>query len=423
MRHPRERRSSLGDGRGASLFAEEMSRRDLLRRVGAGMTLGGLLAACGGSGGGAAGGDAQAVPLPRLDNPVRWPIFSDNKPIASGLEPETGGTLQIYNWVSYLNEAVVKNFCKKYHCSYAITTFNTMSEAIAKLGTGQFQFDIFFPTIDVIGALIESRTLRPLNHDYIPNMANVWPDYRDPFYDEGWQYTTPYTIYTTGMAWRKDKVSLQPSWAMPWQSGSYKGKVAVLDDYRSGIALALMKSGIFNLNTTNTSQIQAAGRQLQDLVSLVDVRIDNNDYTDVPSGKTWVHEAWSGDILASPYYLPKGTPDDVVGYWFPSNLEGPCQNDLMTIPASGKNPVLAHLFINYLLDIQNAFENFSYTLYQQPITAMTAARLTKEGLIPPSLRSCVVSPQTFKKGIMMLELPASADAVWEQSWLSFSKGL
>ena len=50
--------------------------------------------------------------------------------------------------------------------------------------------------------------IRPLNHSYIPNIANTWPDYRNPFYDQDWQYTTPYSIYTTGMAWRKDKVNL-----------------------------------------------------------------------------------------------------------------------------------------------------------------------------------------------------------------------
>jgi len=110
------------------------------------------------------------------------------------------------------------------------TTFNTMTEAITKLHTGQFDFDIFVPTVDVLGNLVESKLIRPLNHSYIPNMANTWPDYRDPFYDQQWQYTTPYSIYTTGMAWRKDKVNLTPGWDMPWHASQYKGKVAVLDE-------------------------------------------------------------------------------------------------------------------------------------------------------------------------------------------------
>ena len=59
--------------------------------------------------------------------------FADNEPIQSGLPPEDG-VLQIYNWVAYINQAVVDGFAKKYHVpTPQVTTFNTMSEAIAKL--------------------------------------------------------------------------------------------------------------------------------------------------------------------------------------------------------------------------------------------------------------------------------------------------
>jgi spermidine/putrescine transport system substrate-binding protein len=407
-----------------------MSRRDFLAKVGLGTAAGGVLAACGASRSGSSGTTvptAAGPRLPRPNRPVKWPIFSDNAPIKSGLAPEKDATLQIYNWVAYINEAVVKNFCKKYQCKYQITTFNTMEEAIAKLATGQLKFDIFFPTIDVIGSLVEEKLMRPLNHSYIPNITNAWSDYQNPFYDQGWQYSVPYTIYTTGMAWRKDHVPENPytmenPWAMPWQA-KYKGKVAILDDYREGISLALMKNGIFDLNTTSGSQIAAAGQQLRDLQSLVDVRIDNNDYTDIPAGKTWIHEAWSGDIASAPAYLPKGTSIDVLGYWFPTDGRGPVNNDLITVLSSGENPVLAHLFQNYLLDPDNAIENYSYTGYMQPLTAITPQRLVAEKLLPPSLMSTVVLPSYFRRGVLELELPTQANLEWEQAWNSFSKGL
>ena len=427
MAHPRENRSAASDSPASGL-----SRRDFLRgagSAGAGLALGGLLAACGSSSGGTTtpgGGGTTSSTLPsppRPNHPVRWPIYADNKAIASNLQPEQGATLEIYNWVAYLNEAVVKSFCKKYNCKYTLTTFNTMTEAIAKLGSGQFQFDVFFPTIDVIGQLIETKLMRPLNHSYIPNISNTWSDYQNPFYDQGWQYTTPYSIYTTGMAWRKDKVNLTPGWDMPWQASAYKGKVALLDDYREGISLALLKRGIYDLNTTSTAQIQQAGADLQQLSSLVNVRIDNNDYTDVPTGKTWVHEAWSGDMAAAYEYLPKGTSIDTLGYWFPSDGKGPVANDLMTVLSTGKNPVLSHLFINYLLDVHNAIENYSYVGYMQPLTAVTAQRLVQEQLLPTQLTSTVVTPADFRTGVEELELPTSANAVWESTWNSFSKGL
>src|SRR5579864_1595185 len=426
--HPREGWIEPGVRRRRPPEETAISRRQLLG-AGAGLALGGLLAGCGGSSSGSgttvkAPTGAGGVPLPRQNAPVKWPIFSDNKPIASGLAPETGATLQIYNWVAYINEATIKNFCKLHNCKYQLTTFNTMSEAIAKLGSGQLKFDVFFPTVDVLGQLIEAKMMRPLNHSYIPNLANTWTDYRSPFYDVGAQYTMPYSIYTTGMAYRKDKVgNLTPSWNMPWQASQYKGKVAVLDDDRETIGLALLRAGNLDLNTTNTAQVQAAGAALRQLSSLTNVRIDNNDYTDVPTGKTWVHHGWSGDMAASYQYLPKGTSVDVLGYWFPPNNRGPVANDLMVNLTSGSNPVLSHMFINYFLDVNNALDNYSYVGYMQPLSEVTPQKLISEQLLPPQLTSTVVLPSYFRNGIFELELPPAATQVWESTWNSFSHGL
>ncbi len=418
--HPREGWSEGGIRRRPDPEESALSRRQLLA-AGAGLAFGGLLAGC--SSTNPAGASSADPPLPRRNSHFKWPVYPDNKAIASGLQPEKGATLQLYNWVAYINEAVVKSFCKKHDCKYSITTFNTIEEALAKLTSGELKFDVFFPTVPVIGQLVAAKLIRPLNHSYIPNMANVWPDYRDPFYDRGWQYTTPYSIYTTGIAWRKDKVNLSPSWDMPWQGAKYKGKVAVLDDYRETISLALLRAGNLDLNTTSTAQINAAGRALSQLSALTNVRIDNNDYTDVPTGKTWIHHAWSGDMAAAAGYLPKGTSIDTVGYWIPPDKRGPIANDLMVNLTTGSNPVLSHLFINYMLDVSNALNNYSYVGYMQPLTEVTPKKLTQEQLLPPQLASTVVLPEYFRSGLFQLELPPAADTVWKSTWNTFSKGL
>ena len=87
-----------------------------------------------------------------------------------------------------------------------MTTFENMDVALAKLRSGKLNFDVFFPTIDVMGQLVYGKMIQPLNHSYIPNITQAWPDFTNPFYDGKWQYSVPYTIYTTGIAWRKDHV-------------------------------------------------------------------------------------------------------------------------------------------------------------------------------------------------------------------------
>jgi spermidine/putrescine transport system substrate-binding protein len=404
-----------------------MTRRGFLTRtagagllaLGAGAALEACAPALAGSG---------SVQLPRKNNPVTWPLFKDNPPIKSGLPPETGATLQIYNWVAYVNQTCLNNFAKRYNCKVQLTTFNTMNEAIAKLRSG-LSFDVFMGvTVDVLGQLIESKLIQPLNHSYIPNIAQAWPDFTSPFYDQGWRYTVPYTIYTTGISWRKDLVPENPyAMSNPWHQmlwqPKYKGKTAILDDYREGISLGLMRNGLYDLNTTDPRQIALSRRSLQELSSLVNVRIDNNDYTEVPTGQTWIHHSWSGDMAAAAYYMPKGVPVETVGYWFPTDGRGPVANDTNTVLRSASNPVLAHLFLNYLEDLPNVLENISFNGYMQPLTEVTPQRLIKEKLLPPSLISTVVLPSYFRRGLGELQLPVDTDALWQQAWLVASNGL
>ena len=147
----------------------------------------------------------------------------------------------------------------------------------------------------------------------------------------------PYTIYTTGIAWRKDHVNENPytmtnPWAMLWQP-KYKGRIAILDDYREGISLGLMKNGNYDLNTTNPDRSPPPARPSRSSAHLVNVRIDNNDYTQVPSASIWIHHAWSGDIAAAEYYMPKGVTVKNIGYWFPADGRGPVANDTNVVLA------------------------------------------------------------------------------------------
>jgi len=387
---------------------------------------GSLLSAC--SGALAAGPAGRTLPLPRPDRPVTWPIYADNKPIKSGLLPERNATLKIYNWVAYVNQQCLNDFGKKYNCKVELTTFNTMTEALAKLSSGQVNFDVFMGvTNDVIGKTVAEKLIQPLNQSYIPNIDQAWSEFTNPFYDQHWQYTVPYTIYTTGISWRKDHLSDSPaSWpngyAFPWQS-KYAGKVAILDDYRESTSLALLKSGIYDLNTTDPAQLAQAQHALQDLVRITNVHIDNNDYTEVPSGQMWIHHAWSGDMAAAASYMPKGVPVDVVGYWFPQDGKGPTANDTNAILRGAQNPVLAHLFLNYLLDLPNVLTNISFNGYMQPIYGVTQQRLVHEGILPKSLISTVVLEENLKHGLWELQLPVEADLAWQQAWQVVSLGI
>ena len=132
---------------------ELISRRGFLRQgAAAGLLLGGgssLLAACSssakpGTPTGTPTLTSGGIPLPRPHNPVTWPLYKDNPAIASNLPPETGATLRLYNWVAYINPQCLTDFGKKYNCKVEVTTFENMDTALAKLRSGQLNFDVFF---------------------------------------------------------------------------------------------------------------------------------------------------------------------------------------------------------------------------------------------------------------------------------------
>ena len=362
------------------------------------------------------------LPLARPDVPVSLPIYDDNKAIASGLKPESG-PLQFYNWQEYINPKVVSSFEKKYGVQVQISTFTTLDEAITKIQSGAVQYDVFCPETPDLEQLAVGKILAPLNLDYIPNLeANVWPTLVNPWYDYGSQYTVPYTIYTTGIGWRTDKLPhFNPeNYANPWSSmwiegPKISGLVGMLDDQHDGMALGLLHNGVTDVNTDSAKQLTAAQKSISELVSSANLKFDTNEYQELASGSLWLHQAWSGDMAAAPLYAPKGLPPTAFAYWWPKDGRGPIDNDMLAVVSGGKNPVLAHLFLTDCLDVETAFTNYEYIYYQQPLKAMTSGRRDGTQAGPAEPRNTLIEEAQFKHGFVSGPLEHSGgDVVGER---------
>jgi spermidine/putrescine transport system substrate-binding protein len=419
MRHPRDR------GR--------LDRREFLQRsAGAAVALSGssaLLAACASEGeSGGTGTGAAPFELARRDNPVTLPLYEDNPAIAPNLKPE-GGPLKIYNWIDYLDKATVKKFSKEFGVKTEITIFNTMDEAVAKLRSGGVDFDVFFPTVDRLGKLVAGKLLQPINLSYIPNLeANIWPQLTSPFYDVGSRYTVPYVIYTTGIGYRTDEVDPPPDdLSNPYDiyfDEKYRGKTFLLDDYREAMCQLLLRNGVTDMNTGDQAALEQVRQDLLALTDAVNVKTSVLDYQYVPEGRAWVHEAWSGDFVSAQYYLGKGVDTSVLGYWFPPDGKGLVGSDTMAIPKAAKNPVLAHEFLNFMLDNDNAYANFyNFVGYQPPLNSLNPDLLVSDGVVPAHLASTIVRPEDFDEGYTLLELAPDVDARWQTIWAEFKAGV
>jgi len=373
------------------------------------------------------------LPLPRPDNAVTWAITAGNQPIADG-RPIERGRLSVYNYADYIDPALIKRFEKQYSTSVGIATYNSADEAIAKLASGAVGFDVIIGlTGSNIVDLIAQRLLQPLNHSYLRNLANIWPGLQDPFYDRGSRYTVPYTVWSDGIGWRNDKVkediaAMDVPWDVFWHSQAYRGFVGILDDKRDALSMPMqrdaMRTGVRpDLNTESAPAILQAERELAQLGAICNPKVTITDYQTLAEGKTVLHQSWSGDLLSAAfYYMPKGVKPDVLSYWAPQQ-NGVVQNDFLCVGRSAKSPVLAHTFINFVLDEKNAYSNFvDFTGYTPPQNAIDAEALIKRGLIPRSLAQAVVRPDQFAANQELLQLSVEGERLWDNAWSKFKAG-
>ena len=69
----------------------------------------------------------------------------------------------------------------------------------------------------------------------------------------------------------------------------------------------------------------------------------------------------------------------MLSYWFQPQ-GGPTFNDIITVAASATKPVIAHRFLNYMLDDKVAYENFAgYVGYQPPLNSIDADQAVRRG--------------------------------------------
>ena len=414
------------------------TRREFLTRAAGSAiavpSLAAVLAACDAPNSTPGGNTApDEIPLARVDSPVELPITGEA--IATDTPIEEAATLQVYNWDGYIYKKVLQAFEDTYGVSVEWTTFNNLEDAIQTLNSGQVQADVFFPTTEYISRLVQGGEsgplIQPLNHELIPNLAsNVWPTFSDPgpFYDLGARYTVPYTIYTTGVAYRRDRIddadAAAQGYEMLWNP-EYAGEIAYYDSYRDALGMAMIRNGGSDPNSGDPAEITAAKEAILEILNDLDGQLAiDGTFAQLPQGKVAVSQAWSGDIVGAKWSLPRGTGEDVLGFWYPEDESGLIANDAIVIPTTSKSPRLAHAFLNFLLGEKWGYRNFAdWNDYQPPFTSIDPASLVDKGVVAPNLKRAVVTEKMFLPPLAQGQLSAEVDELWLEAWSEIQTGV
>ena len=321
------------------------------------------------------------------------------------IKAKPDGDLIYFNYSDYIDPGVVKAFEKEYGVNVRQSYFDSMPGMFSKLRAGN-RYDVIFPTQEYVSRLIRGNQLLKLDQDQIKNAKYINPFFTNPKYDEGSAHTVPYSMYTTGICYRTDKIkNMTGSWN-DLSNPEGKGRTYMLDDFQECIGQANYLNG-FQLNTEDPDELakskQTLLKQKQNLRAY-----STNDIVNLSSGNAWIHHAWNGDVVNVRNQVKN--PED---FKYQTNKEGiPVGSDTMAIPANAQHPGTALLFINWMLDPDNAAKNIKYIGYPMPNDGAKGAfaELVKDD---PSID---VTTEDLQKGDQFVDLSPNGRKEWDRVW-------
>lgn len=327
---------------------------------------------------------------------------------ASGSAPKAkvDGDLNFFNWSQYLSPAVIKAFEKEYKVKVHQTFFDNMQGMMTKLRAG-VRFDVTFPTNDFAYLLVKAGMLAPIDHSALRNWGQVPQPFHNPWYDPQAAHTVPYAIWTTGIAWRSDRVGgMTGSWNDLWNHPKAKGKIFLLDDFQEALGMSLLRLR-HDINSTDRGQLHDAASALLKLKPMLR-GISTDDITNLVSGSAWIHHAWSGDVWQVLQQVKN--PED---FRYETAREGvPTGNDTMVIPKNAEHPGTALLFIDWMLEPEHAAQNVRFFGYPQ----VTKSGLSAFDALVKKYPFLAVTLKQAQHGDFFRPLSGSNLQLWQSEW-------
>lgn len=271
----------------------------------------------------------------------------------------SSNTLTVFNWGDYIDPSLVKKFEKETGIKVIYETFDSNEAMLTKISQGGATFDIVVPSEYAIEKMKADRLLLRLDHDLLPNLANLNERFLNLPFDENNEYSIPYFWGTVGIVFNPDLLpGAQPtSWNDLW-SPQYFNEILLIDGAREVIGFSLNSLG-YSLNDTDEIHLRAAKEKLDLLTPNVKAIVGDEIKMLIANEEAALGVVWSGDaadMMGENEKLDYVIPIEGSNLWF----------DNIVIPTSAKNYEGAHKFINFMLDAENAAQNADYVGYATP---------------------------------------------------------
>lgn len=303
------------------------------------------------------------------------------KPNAAADTSDTDPTLNWANWAAYIDEdddgsyPTLVRFEEetgiRVNYEVAVDDNNTYYGKVKdQLALGQ---DIGADTVCLTDWMV-SRWIRlgytqELNHDNIPNIANLAPALENPDFDPGRAHSLPWQGGFAGICWNTEKVPGGLSEVQDLWSSDLKGRVGVLSEMRDTMGLIMLQNGVDISGDWGDAEFDAAIEILDEQVANGQVRnIKGNSYLeDLKSEDTLAAICWSGDIT-----VLNAEAGDKWQFAIP-DAGGTLWNDNFLIPIGSPRKTNAETLINYYYEPEVAAEVAAWVNYITPVVGAQEA--------------------------------------------------
>lgn len=267
-------------------------------------------------------------------------------------------TLKVFNCGEYIDPLLVSEFESQFGVRVIYETYLSNEEMYTKVSAGD-SYDVLVPSDYMIERMMHEDMLQKLDLSLIPNLENLADQVKNLPFDPANTYSVPYFWGSVGIVYNKNEVPeklLEKEGFSIMQNTDYKGRIYMYDSERDSFMIALKDLG-YSMNTSNEDEIMEAFDWLVQINKTMEPAYVTDEVIDyMATGVKDLAIVYSGDAA---YILSE---NEDMGYFCPeygTNL----WTDAMVIPNNAKNPLLAHEFINFMLEYDIAYDNSAYVGY------------------------------------------------------------